>query len=840
MTTPIRTAVIAGSNGLVGSCVLAQLCASTHYQRLVLPTRRAPSLNDPRIKLRAARFDMLDDVLADVSGPALDVYCCLGTRIHKAAGSQAAFRAVDFDAVVALAEWARRAGARRFLLLSAMGADARSWIFYNRVRGETEDAVCHNGPASVVALRPGLLVSDELRPAERLGLALARPICPLLPASLRPVRVEDVAACMIDAARAEEPPKIIVSAAMHGRANRSSVLQSGDSSRKLPSSAASMSQSSNNIDFSSHVTPERTSFALRLTVVALVVLAVMQWLMPFAGGALWMRVLSIAILLGSVVVAMAPISAIRRLSALIVLGALGFGNLALHAMTSTEAFAMRLLLIATLMGYASLALVGLTALVSRRSAADMMILALVTTAGLTAIEAVIEHTSPANVVRWEGGTQPHPVLEESYPPNTVARTIYQSDPRNYFNKSDPRTQQWRLESNHAGSAARLLFPDSPGFDGVRVEIDRAEVPTPWHIQLSGKGLSVEKGERYTLSFKVRADQPRPFSYGVSQAHPPWDNLGWYRNIDIGTDWIDIVGTFRAKASDDLARLTFDLGAHPSSVEIRNLRVQSFDSKLSVMREPTPEFSVSYRFNDRGCRGPNHAVPKPPNVRRILVLGDSYVLGVGVHEEDTFTSRLEAILAADPSTPAGVRHEVINCGVSGYSTLQERQSFEILGPVYQPDIVIVGMVLNDDSSWRSDVANGYFHVPGRLEQLSLIMRAFQTARHEGRKPRSDFSSSLKEVLTLQKLTEELGAKLVVFSFRNHPLKNSPWEILASTMSKGLAGTGVPWLDVGDRIVDEETWKSLLVHPDGDWHPNEIVHQSAAEQVAQLLRDHGFLH
>ena len=605
-----------------------------------------------------------------------------------------------------------------------------------------------------------------------------------------------------------------------------------------------MSKPMNDMDLPSDVATARASFASRLAAMALVVLAVMQWLMSFAGGALWMRGLSIAVFLGSGALAIASLSATTRLGALIALGALGFGNLALHAMTSTEPFALRLLLMATLMGYASLALVGLTALVSRRIAAGLLVSALVTTAGLTAIEAVIEHTHPrtgdSSVVRWEGGTQPHPVLEESYPPNTVARTVYRSDPRNYFGKSDPRTQQWRLGSNHPGSAARLLFPESPDFDGVRVEIDRAQVPTPWHVQLNGEGLSVNKGDRYTLSFKVRADQRRPFSYGVSQAHPPWDNLGWYENIEIDTEWTDIVETFRAKASDDQARLTFDLGAHSSAVEIRGLRVQSFDSKASVLREPTPEFSVSYRFNDRGCRGPNHAVPKPPDVRRIMVLGDSYVLGVGVHEEDTFTSRLEAILAADPSTPAGTRHEVINCGVSGYSTLQERQLFEILGPVYQPDIVIVGMVLNDDSSWRSDVANGYFHVPGRLEQLSLITRGIQFARHEGRKPPADFSSSLREILTLQKLTEALGAKLVVFSFRNHPLRDSPWETLASTMSKGLAGTGVPWLDVGDRIVDEQNWTSLLVHPGGDMHPNEIVHQSAAEQVAELLRDHGLLH
>lgn len=219
MPTLVRPAVIAGATGLVGGCVLAQLIATDEYPRLVLPTRRAPSLADPRIELRAARYDALDDVLADLRDSSADVYCCLGTTIRKA-GSPAAFRAVDFDAVVAPARWARRAGARRFLLISAMGADARSRIFYNRVKGEAEDAVRREGPASVVILRPGLLdgARSEFRPAERLGLALTRPIRALLPASLRPVRAADVAAAMIHAAQAENPPAVIESAAMHGAA----------------------------------------------------------------------------------------------------------------------------------------------------------------------------------------------------------------------------------------------------------------------------------------------------------------------------------------------------------------------------------------------------------------------------------------------------------------------------------------------------------------------------------------------------------------------------------------------------------------------------------------------
>lgn len=212
-----RTAVIAGATGLVGSQLLELLCRVDDYRRLLLPTRRAPTLADPRIELKSARYDDLDCLLHDAQGPALDVYCCLGTTIRKA-GSQAAFRAVDFDAVVALARWARKARARRLLLVSAMGADAKSRVFYNRVKGEAEDAVRREGPASVVILRPGLLdgARPEFRFGEALGLALTRPIRALLPASLRPVRAEDVAASMLEAARAERAAPLITSAELHG------------------------------------------------------------------------------------------------------------------------------------------------------------------------------------------------------------------------------------------------------------------------------------------------------------------------------------------------------------------------------------------------------------------------------------------------------------------------------------------------------------------------------------------------------------------------------------------------------------------------------------------------
>jgi uncharacterized protein YbjT (DUF2867 family) len=133
-------------------------------------------------------------------------FCCLGTTIRQA-GSQAAFRAVDFDAVLAFARAAQAAGVRHFAVVSALGASPRAAGFYNRVKGEMEQAIGALGFGSVVIARPSLLAGDRAalgqppRTAERLALWLTTPIAGLIPASVRPINAQTVARAMIAASR---------------------------------------------------------------------------------------------------------------------------------------------------------------------------------------------------------------------------------------------------------------------------------------------------------------------------------------------------------------------------------------------------------------------------------------------------------------------------------------------------------------------------------------------------------------------------------------------------------------------------------------------------------------
>ncbi len=197
------TAWLAGASGLVGGTLLRGLLADAEFGRVVSVGRRVLPLADPKLSqvmIDFAASDAFDGL------PSPDVaFCCLGTTIGKA-GSQEAFRAVDHTAVLAFARAAHRAGARTFVYVSSMGADPRSRIFYSRVKGEVEAAVAGIGFASACALRPSILDGPrrESRPFERVGLAMMRPLGPLL-GRYRPTPVGRVAAAMVAAAKAPRP-----------------------------------------------------------------------------------------------------------------------------------------------------------------------------------------------------------------------------------------------------------------------------------------------------------------------------------------------------------------------------------------------------------------------------------------------------------------------------------------------------------------------------------------------------------------------------------------------------------------------------------------------------------
>ncbi|HEY0463978.1 MAG TPA: oxidoreductase [Polyangiaceae bacterium] len=200
----MKTAWIAGASGLVGSQLLALLLADARFGTVVSLGRRRLEVASPKLVQRAVDFASL--AVEGLAAPEV-AFCALGTTIGKA-GSQQAFRAVDHDAVLAFAKAALGAGARCFALVSSLGADPRSRIFYNRVKGETEADLRALGFASLAIAQPSLLLGDrvESRPAEHLLVVASRYLSGVLkPFAARPIEARVVARAMLAVTRDPEP-----------------------------------------------------------------------------------------------------------------------------------------------------------------------------------------------------------------------------------------------------------------------------------------------------------------------------------------------------------------------------------------------------------------------------------------------------------------------------------------------------------------------------------------------------------------------------------------------------------------------------------------------------------
>jgi uncharacterized protein YbjT (DUF2867 family) len=198
-----RTALLLGATGLVGGHCLDLLLEDETYGRVTVLVRRRMERAHPKLEQRVIDFDRLGDQAELFQSH--DVFCCLGTTIRKA-GSEEAFRRVDFDYTVESARLAAGEGAEQFLVVTAVGADPNSRIFYNRVKGEVEVAVERLPFRSVIILRPSLLLGErtELRLGERLAEPVARVFSPLLRGGLRkyrPIHARRVAAAMVRLAR---------------------------------------------------------------------------------------------------------------------------------------------------------------------------------------------------------------------------------------------------------------------------------------------------------------------------------------------------------------------------------------------------------------------------------------------------------------------------------------------------------------------------------------------------------------------------------------------------------------------------------------------------------------
>ena len=198
-------ALVAGATGLVGQAVLAALLTDKHYAAVHSVGRRALAVQHPKLVHHTVDFGHLPAL------PVVDhVYIALGTTI-SVAGSQQAFRAIDFDAVMAVALATKASGATKLGVVSAMGASAQSGVFYSRVKGEMEEALAKVGFQTLVIARPSMLSGNRealhqpSRLGEKLGLAAMSALSPLIPANYKAIDASQVSKALIHAVKTAPP-----------------------------------------------------------------------------------------------------------------------------------------------------------------------------------------------------------------------------------------------------------------------------------------------------------------------------------------------------------------------------------------------------------------------------------------------------------------------------------------------------------------------------------------------------------------------------------------------------------------------------------------------------------
>jgi uncharacterized protein YbjT (DUF2867 family) len=210
-----RTVALAGATGLVGRSILEGLLADPSVQAVHVLGRRKPRVAHARITAHIVDFAALPPL-----PPVDEVYLALGTTI-KVAGSQTAFRAIDFDANLAVARATLEAGARRCGLVSAMGANAKSSVFYNRVKGELEEALAQLPFEGLIIARPSLLVGNRAslgqpeRPLEKVSTVFMKIFGLLIPANYRAIDAAKVARTLLARTPAAEGRVVVLSGDMH-------------------------------------------------------------------------------------------------------------------------------------------------------------------------------------------------------------------------------------------------------------------------------------------------------------------------------------------------------------------------------------------------------------------------------------------------------------------------------------------------------------------------------------------------------------------------------------------------------------------------------------------------
>lgn len=204
----MRTALLVGASGLIGKELLDLLLKDTAYEKVVVLTRKPLLMDSPKYENHVIDFDRLTEHYKNIV--AQDVFCCLGTTM-RVAGSKDAFKKVDYTYPLEIAKLAKATGAEQYLLVSALGANENSSIFYNKVKGEVERAIAELHYPSFNIFRPSLLLGNrsEQRNGEDAAKIFYKVFAFMIPAKYKAIEARKVALAMLSAAKLKKSGLIV-------------------------------------------------------------------------------------------------------------------------------------------------------------------------------------------------------------------------------------------------------------------------------------------------------------------------------------------------------------------------------------------------------------------------------------------------------------------------------------------------------------------------------------------------------------------------------------------------------------------------------------------------------
>jgi uncharacterized protein YbjT (DUF2867 family) len=194
MSSNKKTALILGASGLIGQELLADLLASDTYEKVVALVRTSMNMTHPKLQELVIDFNSID--LKGIKPH--HVFCTIGSTIKKA-GSKDAFRRIDKEIPLEIAQLCHKNGAELFAIVTSMGADENSFFFYNKVKGEVENGLLNIGFKYLGIFRPSMLLGkrQEKRMGEKIGQFLMNRLDFLTPNLYKAIHVKKVANAML-------------------------------------------------------------------------------------------------------------------------------------------------------------------------------------------------------------------------------------------------------------------------------------------------------------------------------------------------------------------------------------------------------------------------------------------------------------------------------------------------------------------------------------------------------------------------------------------------------------------------------------------------------------------